>query len=323
MIVDAALYDNGVRRKEPFSLAGAHGRAKTDGTFCWIGLFEPAEDEFEAVRHEFGLHELAVEDAIQAHQRPKLELYDDTLFVVLKPARYLDVPELVEFGEILLFIDDDFVVAVRHGEASQLVQVRHSLESQTDELRYGPGAVLLAVVERVVDDYAAVLAGLEKDIQEVEKQVFSDADEAPTERIYKLKREVLEFAEATTPLLGPLDRLARGRFEAVHEELREYFRDTHDQLLRVVEQVTTFRDLLTSILEANLTQVSVRQNEDMRKISAWVAIAAVPTMLAGIWGMNFSTMPELDWRFGYPVALAVMAGVSLYLYRRFKRSGWL
>lgn len=323
MIIDAALYDSGVRRPGPFELMGANEHSKAEGTFCWIGLFEPESYEFEAVRSEFGLHELAVEDAISAHQRPKLELYDHTLFVVLKPARYLDDPESVEFGEILLFIDDDFAVVVRHGEASQLIQVRKSLEADRDELRYGSGAVLLAVVERVVDDYAAVLGGLERDIQEVEKQVFSDNDDAPTERIYKLKREVLEFAQATTPLLDPLDRLARGRFEAVHVELRAYFRDTHDQLQRVVDQVATFRDLLNSILDANLTQVSVRQNEDMRKISAWVAIAAVPTMMAGVWGMNFGEMPELDWRFGYPVALSAMVGVSLGLYWRFKRSGWL
>ncbi len=323
MIVDAALYDSGKRRPQAFRLEGANEECKAEGTFCWIGLFEPEADEFDAVRHEFGLHELAVEDAIAAHQRPKLEMYDHTLFVVLKPALYLDAPESVEFGEILLFVDDDFVVVVRHGDASQLIQVRKSLEAERDELRYGPGAVLLAVVERVVDDYANVLEGLERDIQEVEKQVFSDSDEAPTERIYKLKREVLEFAQATTPLLDPLDRLARGRFEAVHVELREYFRDTHDQLQRVVDQVATFRDLLTSVLDANLTQVSVRQNEDMRKISAWVAIAAVPTMLAGIWGMNFSAMPELDWRLGYPLAIGTMVGVSLGLYWRFKRSGWL
>lgn len=304
-------------------LDGARSACITDDTFCWIGLFEPAEQEFESVRKEFDLHELAVEDAIQAHQRPKLELYDDTLFMVLKPARYVDSQEAIELGEILLFIDDDFVVAVRHGEASQLVQTRRSLERQPDELKIGPGAVLLAVVERVVDDYQEVLQGLELDIQQVEKQVFSDTAEAPTKRIYNLKREVLEFAEATIPLLDPLDRLAKGRFEAIDRELREYFRDTHDELSKVVSQVQTFRDLLTSILDANLTQVSVRQNEDMRKISAWVAIAAVPTLLAGVWGMNFRYMPELDWRVGYPVALGIMATISAYLYMRFKRSGWL
>ncbi len=323
MIVDGAVYSKGIRRTEPFELAAAREMAKAEDSFCWIGLFEPNETEFESVRTEFDLHELAVEDAIHAHQRPKLELYDDMLFVVLKPALYRDETEEIELGEILLFIDEDFVVAVRHGDASQLVQVRRALEREPEELGMGPGAVLLAVVERVVDDYAAVLDQLEIDIQQVEAEVFSEKGDAPTERIYKLKREVLEFAQATTPFLGPLDRLARGRFDGVHTDLREYFRDTHDHLQRVVDQINTMRDLLTSVLEANLTQVSVRQNEDMRKISAWVAIAAVPTLLAGVWGMNFSAMPELDWRFGYPTAVTVMALVCSFLYRRFKRSGWL
>lgn len=323
MIVDGALYTSGIRRSEPFDLAGARRQSEPPDTFCWLGLFEPAETEFDAVRQEFDLHELAVEDAIKAHQRPKLELYDDTVFVVLKPARYLDATEDIELGEILLFVDKDFVVAVRHGQASQLVRVRHELEADPEELILGPGAVLLSVVERVVDDYSSVLAQLEIDIQQVEREVFSQEEEAPTERIYKLKREVLEFASATTPLLGPLERLAKGRFDAIHPDLREYFRDTHDQVQRIVDQVTTLRDLLTSILEANLTQVSVRQNEDMRKISAWVAIAAVPTMLAGVWGMNFSHMPELSWRFGYPLAVVIMTIICATLFVRFKRSGWL
>lgn len=323
MIIDAALYVDGLREPSPFQLSGARRAAMADNAFCWIGLFEPNEREFAEVGTELDLHELAVEDAIVAHQRPKLEMYDDTMFVVLKPARYLEAEESVELGEILLFVDDDFVVAVRHGEASQLITVRKSLESQPEELRLGSGAVLLAVTERVVDDYTRVLAELENDIQELEKQVFSPTGDAPTARIYNLKREVVEFAQATTPLLDPLDRLARGRFQAIHPDLREYFRDTHDQLRREVDRITALSDLLTSIIDANLTQVGVRQNEDMRKISAWVAIAAVPTLLAGVWGMNFARMPELQWRFGYPLALMAMLTVSAVLYRRFKRSGWL
>lgn len=323
MFVDAAIYDKGIRRPEPFVLTGTRNTCLDDDTFAWIGLFEPTESELEAVRAELGLHELAVEDAVKAHQRPKLETYDGTIFVVLKPARYVDAAELVDFGEILLFVDDDFVVAVRHGAASALVDVRRALESQPDELGYGSGAVLLAVVERIVDDYFVVLDGLENDIQELEAAVFSETTGAPTERIYRLTREILAFAQATTPLLDPLDRLARGRFEAIPVELREYFRDTHDQLQRVVERITAARDLLASILEANLTQVTVRQNDDMRKISAWVAIAAVPTFLAGIWGMNFTHMPELDWTIGYPLAIGLMVATCTFLYRRFKQSGWL
>lgn len=323
MIVDAALYRDGLRQPGSSTIEGHGVACRQRGCFSWIGLFEPTEEEFEAVTREFDLHELAVEDAIHAHQRPKLELYGDTTLMVLKPARYVDSEEVVDLGEILLFVAEHFIVAVRHGAASALSEVRKQLEAQPDELKLGPGAVLLEVVERVVDDYAGVLEGLATDIEELEKQVFSDVEAIPTQRIYKLKREVLEFHQATFPLLEPLDRLARGRFGGIDRDLREYFRDTHDHLLRVVDRVSTFRDLLTSILEANLTQVSVRQNNDMRRISAWVAIAAVPTMLAGIWGMNFSFMPELHRPWGYPLAVGVMVGASVLLYRRFKRSGWL
>jgi magnesium transporter len=323
MIIDAALYKAGHRLPAPFDLKEAARASQATDTFCWIGLFEPTEDEFEAAATEFDLHELAVEDAIHAHQRPKLDLYDDTLFVVLKPAGYDDASETVTLGEILVFLSDDFVVAVRHGEASRLVDVRRRLEDTPEDLAMGPGAVLLEILDKVVDDYVVVLDGLEADIRQVEEEVFSERAEWPTERIYRLKRQVLHFRQATQPLLDPIDRMVRGRFPAIHPELREYFRDVHDHLTRVVERVTAAADLLTSILDANLTQVSVRQNEDMRKISAWVAVAAVPTLLAGIWGMNFDLMPELDEWWGYPAALLVMASISTFLYRRFKRSGWL
>lgn len=323
MIVDAALYTEGRRHPGAMPIKGAFDRAQPDDTFCWIGLFEPSEDEFDEVRQEFHLHELAVEDAIAAHQRPKLEIYDDTLFVVLKPARYDDVAERVDLGEILIFLSDDLVAVVRHGGTSRLVDVRKRLEADPDELAYGPGAVLLEIIDQVVDDYATVLEGLEDDIGQVEEEVFSDTDLTPTERIYRLKQQVLIFRHATQPLLEPLDRLARGRFQGIHRELREYYRDVHDHLTRVVERVAAMADLLTSILDANLTQVTVRQNEDMRKISAWVAMAAAPTMLAGIWGMNFGSMPELNQWWGYPAALIVMALIIVALYRQFKKSGWL
>lgn len=323
MIIDAALYTQGTRQADKLDLGQAFERSRPNDTFCWIGLYEPTQDEFDAVSKEFHLHELAVEDAISAHQRPKLELYDDTLFVVLKPASYDDEAEMIHMGEILVFVADGLVIAVRHGEASQLVQVRKRLEAAPEELAFGPGAVLLEILDQVVDDYAEVLSGLEDDIRQVEEQVFSTDDLTPTERIYRLKRQVLHFRQATQPLLDPVDRLARGRFAAVDPELREYYRDVHDHLTRVVDGVAAMADLLTSILDANLTQVSVRQNADMRRISAWVAIAAVPTMLAGIWGMNFSFMPEIDEWWGYPVALGLMVAVSGSLYRRFKQSGWL
>jgi magnesium transporter len=321
--MDAALYRDGKRLPDPFVLEGARNHCDEPNTFAWIGLYEPSEEELEAVTKEFDLHELAVEDALHAHQRPKLDVYDDTLFVVLKPARYVDPVEVVELGEILLFVDEHFVVAVRHGEASKLVTVRKALEDQPEELINGPSAVLLAILDRVVDDYASVLDGLDGDIRELEDEVFSETGSTPTQRIYKLKREVLQFHQATAPLVEPILLLANRRFPAVNPELRKYFNDVHDHLVRVVDKITGFRDLLTSILEANLTQVSVRQNNDMRKISAWVAIAAVPTAMAGIWGMNFDHMPELERTWGYPAALILMVLVCGSLYRKFKRSGWL
>ena len=323
MIVDAALYTGGHRRPGPFELERALDQCADGNTFAWIGLYEPTEEEFEAARHEFDLHELAVEDAIHAHQRPKLDVYDDTLFLVLKPARYVDPIEVIELGEILLFVDRRFVVAVRHGEASKLVEVRRALEADPGELALGSSAVVLHIIDRVVDDYSKVLEGLDRDIEELETTVFSDTPETPTQRIYKLKREVLQFHQATAPLVDPILRLSRASFPAINPELKEYFTDVHDHLVRVVERISGLRDLLTSILEANLTQVSVRQNSDMRKISAWVAIAAVPTALAGIWGMNFDHMPELHRTWGYPLALGLMAVVCLGLYRKFKDSGWL
>jgi magnesium transporter len=275
------------------------------------------------VAREFRLHELAVEDAIKAHQRPKLEVYGDTLFVVLKTALYDDPTESVETGEILLFVGDGFLVSVRHGSASDLHGLRVEAERRGDLLRCGPSAVLHAIVDKVVDDYEPVLRGVEQDIEQLEEQVFSTERSNPTERIYKLKREVLEMHRATAPLIEPLKKLASGHYDVVHEQIREYFRDVYDHALRANEAVEGQREMLNGILDANTAQVSVRQNDDMRRISAWVAIAAVPTLLAGIWGMNYDHMPELHWRYGYAAALALMALVCFGLWRNFKRVGWL
>ena len=276
------------------------------------------------MRREFELHELAVEDAIHAHQRPKLEVYGDTIFVVLKTARYVDSEEVVEFGEILIFLGEGFIVTVRHGEATALHEVREAVERDAERLKRGPGAVLHAIVDRVVDDYEPAIEGLREDIEEVETDVFSPDRDSSAERIYKLKREVLEFTRAAAPLVGPLDRLAEGRHDLIHPEVREYFRDVNDHLVRVHEQLEGFRELLTSVLTANLTQVSVRQNEDVRKISAVVAIIAVPTMIAGIYGMNFEHMPELELAATATRSCsAVMAVICFALYRYFKRAGWL
>jgi len=323
VIVDYAIYEHGQRREQSVPLEEAVTACRAPDTFVWIGLYEPTEQEFTTIRQEFDLHELAVEDAIHAHQRPKLEVYGDMVFIVLKTARYVDPDEVVQLGEILVFLGKDYVITVRHGEASSLQGVRESLEADPKRLRHGTGAVLHAIVDRVVDDYGPAIAGLGEDVDEVESEVFSSERSNPTERIYKLKREVLEFNRATSPLLEPVNRLVRGDYEVIPEETRTYFRDVDDHLRRVREQLEGYRDLLTSILEANLAQVTVRQNEDVRKISAFVAILAVPTMIAAIYGMNFDNMPELGWSLGYPVVLVVMASVCFALYRYFKRIGWL
>jgi magnesium transporter len=322
MIVDCAVYEDGCRREGDLPLAEAGEAAHRDGSFVWIGVYEPSEQEFDAVRREFGLHELAVEDAVEAHQRPKVELYGDTLLVVLKTVRYVDTSDELETGEILLFVNRDFVVSVRHGQAA-LHDVRLEIERRPDLLRCGSGAVLYAIVDRIVDDYEPVVALVESDIQEVEHEVFSPSRSNPAERIYTMEREVLDLHRAIAPLAPAADRLAKGYHEIIHPDLRTYFRDVHDHLLRIAGRVSGFRELLGSILQANLTQVTVRQNADMRKISAWVAIAAVPTLLAGIYGMNFTDMPELNSPLGYPTVIGVMLLVCGTLYWRFRRSGWL
>jgi magnesium transporter len=323
VIVDCAVYEEGRRRAGDLPLEEAGKACRRDGAFVWLGVVEPSAEEFDSIAREFDLHELAVEDAINAHQRPKLEIYGDNLFVVLKTARYVDPKEVVQIGEVLLFVHPTFLVSVRHGETDALAKARRRLEDAPDLLRKGPGAALYAIVDAVVDDYEEVANGVEYDIQEVEAQVFSDDRENPAERIFKLEREVLEFQRAVTSLAPGIDRLARGHFEVVPDGLHEYFRDVHDHVLRVIGRLETFRDLLGSALQANLTQVSVRQNEDMRKISAWVAILAVPTSVAGIYGMNFDHIPELHWTYGYPAVLLAIVVVCSYLHWRFKRSGWL
>jgi magnesium transporter len=323
VIVDCAVYERGVRRPGELALDDAYEACREHDAFVWIGLFEPNEAEFESVRREFDLHELAVEDAIKAHQRPKLEVYGDSLFVVLKSARWSPNDESIDFGEILIFVGEGFIISVRHGE-TELHEVRLRTERQPELMRLGPSGALYAMVDKVVDDYEVVIDDLDASIRDVEGEVFSESRANPAERIYGLKRGVLELYGATVPLLEPLSRLTQ---ESAHPLIAEgigpYFRDVHDHLLRVVQQVSEFRDLLTSVLTANLTQASVRQNEDVRRISAWAAIIAVPTMIAGIYGMNFNHMPELGWTFGYPLVIAIIGAVCVALYTYFRKVGWL
>lgn len=317
-IVDCAVYQAGER--SDVSLDHAKEARLRDGAFVWIGLYEPSREELEAVASEFELHELAVEDAIKAYQRPKLERYGDVTFLVVKTARYVE-PDEIEFGEILLFIGDTFVVSVRHGEF-HLHDVRLKMEHRPDLLSSGPMAVVYAILDSVVDAYAPVMDALDRDIEEVEQEVFAGDRRNPAQRIYELKREAIDFARAVTPLVEPLERMCTGTTR-VPDELGTYFRDVVDHLIRLSQHIEASRELLTNVLQANLAQVGVRQNEDMRKISAWVAILATPTAIAGIYGMNFDHMPELRWELGYPGVLTLMALICFALWRYFKRVGWL
>ena len=323
MIVDCAIYEEGQRREGHVDLEHAYDMRHQAGKFVWIGLYEPTEEEFASLQREFDLHPLAVEDAIHAHQRPKLEVYGDMIFLVLKTARYVDPTEVIQLGEVLVFLGDDYIITVRHGEASELRAVRESLEADPAHLGRGPGAVLHAILDRVVDDYQPAIEGLETDIEEVEEQLFTADRSNPTERIYRLQREVLQFRKASAPLVEPIAKLAAGHYGQIHPEIHDYFRDVNDHLIRARDQLDAMRDLLAGSLQANLAQVGVRQNEDMRRISAWVAIIAVPTAIAGIYGMNFKHMPELRWELGYPGAVLLMLVICLTLYRYFKRVGWL
>ena len=320
MIVDCAVYERGVRVATKPEVTGA-SRAGVGDAFVWVGLVEPTVEEFERVSTEFDLHELAVEDAVKAHQRPKLDHYGETLFLVLKTVEYVDSEELVEIGEVMIFVGERFLISVRHGPAGGLGTARERIERRPELLAHGPSAALYALVDRVVDTYGPVVRALEDDIEEIETAVFSDTRQNPVERIYKLRREVLQFHRAVAGLNQVLEMLLEE--PPIPELIHDYLRDVADHATRVGEQVDGFRELLASILQANLTRVSVRQNEDMRRISAWVAIIAVPTMIAGIYGMNFDHMPELEWRFGYPAVLIVIASACGYLYVRFRRSGWL
>jgi magnesium transporter len=328
-VVDCALYVDGVRQPGRLHYAEALDRARaTPNGFVWLGLHEPSEGDFAEIAETFDLHPLAVEDAVKAHQRPKLERYTDMTFVVLKTARYCEHDELtvtsevVETGDVMLFIGAEFVVSVRHGDACRLDAVRAELERHSDLLTHGPWAVFHGVTDSIVDRYSEVVEAIEDDIDEVEAGVFSRAS-TDVQRIYHLKRELLEFKRAVVPLTRPLEMLLTGQVPSVPLEVQRYIRDVADHLHRVTDAVAAFDDLLTSILQADLAQIGIQQNNDMRKISAWVAIAAVPTMIAGIYGMNFTNIPELHWKYGYFMVLFVMISACTGMYRLFRRSRWL
>jgi magnesium transporter len=312
-----------VRAPQTPERAGRAHAGETQSGFVWVGLHDPDAGELERLAEVFGLHPLAVEDAIHAHQRPKLERYDDVQFFVMKTIGYADRggADRVQTGEIMIFCGPDFVVTVRHGAHGALAPVRLHLEDNPERLALGPAAVLHAVTDRVVDDYISVGDAVQQDIDDVEECVFSADPTNQAERIYRLKREVIQLKRAVGPLAGPMRNLAGRRF--VPTEIREYFRDVDDHLSRVREQVESCDELLTPILQAHLTQVTVTDNHDMRKISAWAAILALPTAITGVYGMNFTYMPELHWKYGYLMALGFIGMACYTLYRRFRRTGWL
>jgi len=327
-VVDCAVYVDGRRQAQTDPDEALQAAAAGNG-FVWLGLYAPTAEELNAIAERYRLHPLAVEDAVYAHQRPKLERYDDALFMVLTTATYVQhdkltaTSEVVDTGEVMVFLGRDYVITVRHGEHGALADLRRDLEQQPDLLCHGPSAVLYAVADHVVDDFVDVAAAVEDDVDELEASVFSSERTDDIGRLYQLKRELLSLRRAVSPLEVPLQKLADRHIDVVPESMRSYFRDVEDHAIRVRDQVAALDELLTSILQASLARTTQADNEDMRKISAYAGIIAVPTAIAGIYGMNFEYMPELTWRYGYFMVLAVIVTVCLLLYRGFKRNGWL
>ncbi|MCG5430759.1 magnesium/cobalt transporter CorA [Mycobacterium sp. MYCO198283] len=333
-MVDCAVYVDGARQPGKYTHAAAYDKVRElrdagSDAFVWIGLHEPDARQMQNVAGVFGLHPLAVEDAVHAHQRPKLERYDDTLFLVLKTVTYVphkslsQAHEIVETGEIMTFVGADFVVTVRHGEHSGLKGVRRDLEANPDQLRLGPYAVMHTIADHVVDDYLEVATSMERDIDSISEEAFSPGRRTDIAKIYLIKREVMEFRRAVEPLSSALQRLLSDHTDLISKEIRRYMRDVLDHQTQAAERITGYDNLLSSLVQAAQAKVGMQQNTDMRKISAWVAIVSVPTMLAGIYGMNFDYMPELHTRWGYPAVLLAMVMTCVLLHRNFRRNNWL
>ncbi|MEU6382870.1 magnesium and cobalt transport protein CorA [Streptomyces bauhiniae] len=329
-VVNCVMYQDGIRVPGSADVVDAVKTVRNTGDgFVWLGLHEPTADEFTDVAELFDLHPLAVEDAVEAHQRPKLERYGDTLFAVLKTVCYVEhekltaTSEVVNTGEIMVFVGEDFVITVRHGHHGSLGPLREELEARPRQLAKGPSAVLHAVADHVVDEYLNVTDAVQGDVEQVETDVFSEEGaRADPGRIYQLKRELLELKRAAVPLVRPVEDLATRPMRVVDPEIQAYFRDVMDHLIRAKDQIAAFDELLNSILQAHLAQVTVAQNEDMRKITAWAAIVAVPTMVCGVYGMNFTYMPEARWHYGYPLIMGITALACVALWRGFRRNGW-
>ncbi len=327
-VVDWAWYVDGVR--QPVENLSTAARMAQDGEgFVWLGLHDPRDADLAALASQFTLHPLAIEDAMFGHTRSKLEMFGDDLFMVVSTVAYVDheqltdTSEIVATGQVMIFLGDHFVITVRRGEHAQLKDLRHTLEADPERLRRGPSEVLYAIADKIIDDYLAVVAEIDSDVDEIESAVFSRGGSHEVDRVYQLKRELIEFKRCVLPLGAPLLRLATRELPVIPPQAKAYFRELADHHTQVREGVASFDEVLSSILQAGLARASVADNEDMRKISAWVAIVAVPTMIAGIYGMNFDNMPELHWRYSYFVCLAVIVAIMIGLYRGFKRNRWL
>lgn len=332
MLIDNGIYVDGQRVDSPSSLEETYQLLASHGGLAWIGLYRPSATELASVASEFALHPLAIEDAFLGHQRSKVERYGDTLFVVLRPARYIDEREEVEFGELHIFVGPDFVVTIRHAESPDLAAVRRRLETNSELLSRGPEAVLYAILDRVVDEYEPVVKGLENDIDEIEAQLFGVSDDdALSRRIYDLFREVGDFQRAVQPLIPMLDWLQRGYDKyQVDVEVQRALRDVLDHVIRINERADEFRTLLdkaltvhSALVSRRQTEAALAQNDEIKKISSWAAIIFAPTLVGTVYGMNFRDMPELDWPFGYPFAILLMLAFAGMLYTVFKRRRWL
>jgi magnesium transporter len=326
--VDWGLYADGARQPATDFITAVE-TARTGKGFVWLGLHEPSTEQLAQLGEVFSLHPLALEDASSVRQRPKVERHESDIFLAMRTLAYVDSldreegGDVVETGAVMVFLGDHFVITIRHGKHASMAGLRRRLEANPEQLALGPAAVMHAVADKIVDDYLKVVDDIQQDIEEIETQVFAPRAGTDIERIYQLKRDIIEMKRTIWPMAGPVRELAERPRRLINPEIREYFRDVSDHLARVHEQVASFDELLTSILQAGLARVAVAENEDMRKISAWVAIAAVPTMIAGIYGMNFEHMPELSSGWGYPAVLTLMATICGSLFRGFKRNGWL
>jgi magnesium transporter len=323
VLIDAAWYKDGLRQPNSSDFKQLLEKANNEGGFVWLGLAEPSNEEFSEIAEIFGLHTLAVEDAVVAQQRPKLEDYGDQSFLVLKTVFFTDVTNDVTTGELMLFIGTNFIVIVRHGEGTPLTTVRTDLEHKSELLKLGPWAVVHAVIDRIIDEYTKIATQFDIAIAKLESQVFSDERTTYSEDIYFLKREIIEYRHAIEPLMLPLQRLTNGLQVTIPNQLIPYLRDVNDHLNKACDNSAGLDSLLNAVLQADLAHIQLRQNEDIRKISGWVALTATPTMIAGIYGMNFQHMPELGWQFGYPLILGLMGSFSGFVYYKLKKSGWL